>query len=345
MSFYLSSFIGHLSFFIFPSVASGVLVFISPRRANTFLADTSGSKRIGGGSPLSGWNLLRSIAARQDRRGSAQARRPLIGLRARCYAPGVNGSGTAPCGNTIGGLTFYRRRAQLFIAWIYGVGSQACAVATILRRSRNARCASRGCSMHDAGLNFQKGPRDSGGGYGSAGRAPGVDLCNTNQKAGRGCPGASCSSSFVRMFKPQFAGLVERGEKTQTVRPTPKRMPKTGDHISLRAWSDKPYRSKQKMLAEGIITHVDRIEITNDGVTLLPESSVNLRVQVPRGSFAVADGFSCWEDMRQWFEHQHGLPFSGVLIRWTNARPPAHEDGPGGRVIGLATDATEEKVI
>jgi len=123
------------------------------------------------------------------------------------------------------------------------------------------------------------------------------------------------------MFKPQFAGLVERGEKLQTVRPMPKRMPKTGDRISLRAWSDKPYRSKQKLLAEGIITHVDRIEITNDGVTLLPETNMaaTLRVQVPRGSFAVADGFSCWEEMRQWFEHQHGLPFSGVLIRWTNS--------------------------
>lgn len=131
------------------------------------------------------------------------------------------------------------------------------------------------------------------------------------------------------MFKPQFAGLVERGEKTQTVRPTPKRMPKTGDRISLRAWSDKPYRSKQKLLAEGIITHVDRIEITDDGVTLLPETNMaaTLRVEIPRGPFAVADGFSCWEEMRQWFEHQHGLPFSGVLIRWTNDQcPPTHNE-------------------
>ena len=142
---------------------------------------------------------------------------------------------------------------------------------------------------------------------------------SAKKKAGGGCPGGSCVSSFVRMFKPQFAGLVERGEKTQTVRPVPKRMPKTGDRISLRTWSDKPYRSKQKLLAEGIITNVDRIEITDEGVTLLPESSLNLRVEVPRGSFAVADGFSCWEEMRQWFQHQHGLPFSGVLIRWANA--------------------------
>ena len=43
------------------------------------------------------------------------------------------------------------------------------------------------------------------------------------------------TSSFVRMFKPQFAGLVERGENLQTVRPIPKRMPKPGDKISLRA--------------------------------------------------------------------------------------------------------------
>jgi hypothetical protein len=77
------------------------------------------------------------------------------------------------------------------------------------------------------------------------------------------------NASFVKTFKPQFAPLVERGEKLQTVRPVPKRMPKPKDRISL-----------------------------------------------PPGQFAVADGFSCWEEMRQWFEHQHGLPFTGILIRW-----------------------------
>ena len=141
------------------------------------------------------------------------------------------------------------------------------------------------------------------------------------KKLKRLCPSDAtpCSaSSFVRMFKPQFAGLVERGGKLQTVRPTPKRMPKPGDKISLRAWSDKPYRSKQKLLNEGIVTRVTRIEITDDGVTLLPESTVNLRVKVSSESFAVADGFSCWEEMRQWFNRQHGLPFVGVLISWQN---------------------------
>lgn len=57
-------------------------------------------------------------------------------------------------------------------------------------------------------------------------------------------PAPKSPASFVRMFKPHFALLVESGAKAQTVRPTPKRMPKPGDRISLRCWSGAPYRSK-----------------------------------------------------------------------------------------------------
>jgi len=39
---------------------------------------------------------------------------------------------------------------------------------------------------------------------------------------------------IVRLFKPQFAPKVASGEKRQTVRPTPKRIPYLGDRISLR---------------------------------------------------------------------------------------------------------------
>src|SRR5262245_11304591 len=39
----------------------------------------------------------------------------------------------------------------------------------------------------------------------------------------------SGSANFVRMFKPQFAPMVESGQKCQTVRPTPKRIPHPGD--------------------------------------------------------------------------------------------------------------------
>jgi protein gp37 len=33
-------------------------------------------------------------------------------------------------------------------------------------------------------------------------------------------------------------------------------------------------------------------------------------------ALAVADGFSCWEEMRDWFLATHGLPFTGQLIHW-----------------------------
>jgi hypothetical protein len=128
------------------------------------------------------------------------------------------------------------------------------------------------------------------------------------------CPSDAtpCSASFVRMFKPQFAGLVERGEKLQTVRPTPKRMPKPGDKISLRCWTDKPYRSKQRVLRDAIITRVAPIEIGRDRMVLdggrLPPWK--------HDAFARADGFSDREEMEDWFRATHGLPFVGILISW-----------------------------
>jgi hypothetical protein len=77
--------------------------------------------------------------------------------------------------------------------------------------------------------------------------------------------GACCAQApaarFVRMFKPRFARLVETGEKLQTIRPMPKRLPEIGDHLSLREWTGKPYRSKQRTLCEAIVIHVARITI------------------------------------------------------------------------------------
>lgn len=120
-----------------------------------------------------------------------------------------------------------------------------------------------------------------------------------------------CASSFVRMFKPQFAGLVERGEKLQTVRPIPKRMPKPGDKISLRCWTDKPYRSKQRVLLESTITEVSMVDITENGI------AVNSYAE-PCDDFARADGFRDFFELRDWFRSTHGLPFYGIVIHWHN---------------------------
>lgn len=120
---------------------------------------------------------------------------------------------------------------------------------------------------------------------------------------------------FVRLFKPRFAPLVEAGTKLQTIRPTPKRVPAPGDRISLRAWTGKPYRSKQRILRETVITHVHMVTITRLNLTSAeygPWAYSDLR----RAVFAKADGFKDWWDMVDWFETEHGLPFAGIVIHW-----------------------------
>ena len=118
--------------------------------------------------------------------------------------------------------------------------------------------------------------------------------------------------SFVRMFMPRFASMVLSGEKTQTVRPVPKRMPSVGDRISLRRWEGKPYRSEQIVLREATISHVDPIELAPErfvvaGRQLTPEEA---------RAFAQADGFNSPHDLLEWFYVTHTLPFAGILIRW-----------------------------
>lgn len=119
---------------------------------------------------------------------------------------------------------------------------------------------------------------------------------------------------FVRLFKPQFAALVEQRIKRQTVRPTPKRMPRPGDRISLRAWTGLPYRTPQRVLLESIVTSVEAITFTRlhriqfqDGILRAEEEY----------AFARDDGFFDAAEMFAWFEREHGLPFSGVLIEWS----------------------------
>jgi hypothetical protein len=112
------------------------------------------------------------------------------------------------------------------------------------------------------------------------------------------------------MFKPQFADLVAAGRKCQTISPMPKRMPLPGDVISL--------RSKQKVLREATIKSVTPITL----------AAVNGRLDIRLGylrlypnevwGFAQADGFAREQEMRDWFQAQHGLPFHGVLIQWAN---------------------------
>ncbi|MEI7453054.1 MAG: ASCH domain-containing protein [Actinomycetes bacterium] len=120
----------------------------------------------------------------------------------------------------------------------------------------------------------------------------------------------------VRMFKPQFAPLVEAGTKCQTVRPKPKRMPKPGDRISLRMWTGKPYRSKQRVLRESEIVAVERITISDTGHELLVCVGNKSLTPEELNAFSIADGFKGGIEMFNWFEATHGLPFEGIIIKW-----------------------------
>ena len=120
---------------------------------------------------------------------------------------------------------------------------------------------------------------------------------------------------FVRMFKPQFADLVATGKKCQTVRPYPKRMPQPGDAISLRAWTDKPYRSKQRILCESTITEVGIVTIDDYSITVKGFAE-------PVEDFAKDDGFESFEEMVKWFSETHGLPFEGIVIKWKGGSKP-----------------------
>jgi hypothetical protein len=115
---------------------------------------------------------------------------------------------------------------------------------------------------------------------------------------------------IVLMFQSRFAALVAAGTKRQTVRPVRKRGPtRIGEVVSLRRWADKPYRSKQVVIATGRL-------LANPFVELDDLIAVVGGEEVDRHAFARADGFDSWPDLVAWFANAHGLPFRGVCYRW-----------------------------
>jgi hypothetical protein len=121
------------------------------------------------------------------------------------------------------------------------------------------------------------------------------------------------SARHVIMFSARFAEAVARGEKRQTIRPTRKRAIAAGDELDLRAWSGLPYRSKQNHLSGiRVCVRVSRVFLSPDLVMI---DDVGIATH-NMNAFARDDGFSGWAEMRDWFDNTHGLPFTGVLIRW-----------------------------
>lgn len=129
-------------------------------------------------------------------------------------------------------------------------------------------------------------------------------------------------------FKPEFADDVEFGHKRRSIRAPRKdgRDPKPGDVLQLYTGM----RQKGcRLLGKALCLRVRPVEIDYSGVTLegrklycgdAPAYAGGVDPESYDSDFARADGFGTFQDMREWFEKQHGLPFAGLLIEWTQPR-------------------------
>ena len=117
---------------------------------------------------------------------------------------------------------------------------------------------------------------------------------------------------FVKTFEPRFVDAIRNGEKTQTIRPVPKRKISPGDFLSLRRWSGRPYFSKMDHIGQAVVTAVYDIEISEDAGIAIDRGAINIEYN----DFARQEGFRNWADMLEFFDDHYGLPFRGVLIRW-----------------------------
>ncbi len=111
-------------------------------------------------------------------------------------------------------------------------------------------------------------------------------------------------------FKPQFADMVVSGQKFQSIRKVGGIPWKVGDKAHLFTG----LRTKGcRKLGAGIVIHIYKFEIKDGRPWLNGDPSPS--TETSNGS-ARDDGFKSWSEMRDFFEETHGLPFTGILIKW-----------------------------
>lgn len=128
---------------------------------------------------------------------------------------------------------------------------------------------------------------------------------------------ASRSRRHVFMFKPRFAPLVEAGTKPTTIRPPRKREVRVGDVLDLRTWTGAPYRSKQRKLREEVCVEAVGIALgAAPGLARIAGGAWPCMEWADVVALARGEGFPSVSEMWEWFEAEHGLPFTGTLYRW-----------------------------
>ena len=116
------------------------------------------------------------------------------------------------------------------------------------------------------------------------------------------------------MFQWRFEGSILCSEKRSTIRSSARCVP--GAELSLRIWSDKPYRSKQRLIKSVVCTAVIPISIGLDdhGDLLVIEGGETLSTSRMK-ELAKVEGFHDLDAMREWFEHNHKLKPGDDLIQ------------------------------
>ena len=121
------------------------------------------------------------------------------------------------------------------------------------------------------------------------------------------------------VFKDKIIG----GSKRQTIRGIRKHPIKEGETLYMWWKQRSPEREK---LGEAKCISVKLIRLDDDSVRILdPENLCNTTVYSTKEKldrFAVSDGFNNWQELVEFFETTHGLPFKGVLIEWDSIKTP-----------------------
>lgn len=119
----------------------------------------------------------------------------------------------------------------------------------------------------------------------------------------------------VILFQNRFISVIKEDAKTSTIRDTARC--KAGDKLSLRFWSDKPYRSKQVEIRQVICTAVRpvKMEAGRDLALRLYIGCDEVKTKAHKLVIARQEGFTFWEDMQEWFQENKNLIIPGAVYR------------------------------
>lgn len=116
-------------------------------------------------------------------------------------------------------------------------------------------------------------------------------------------------------FKAQFADLVERGEKRQTIRPRRKRPTRPGD--ALQHYTGMRTRKARK-LRDAVCTAVEPFDLDDEPGRIVIRVNGEPLPPLQAQALAKADGFETVSAFVAFFIDHYGLPFSREMeiIKW-----------------------------